>query len=145
MIPCDRVGVLIVDDHPEVRSAVGRLVICTSGWSLVGAVATVDAAVIRVADGGVDLVLADVVMPDGGGLVLARALDELDGAPPVVLMSSYDGDDVAPGAVDGAIVAGFVTKSELSPDRLRSVWRQVTGAGLDRGSDDGEQTSRRRP
>ncbi len=123
----DTVGVVVVDDHPDVRAVVGRLVASTGEWSLVGAVASVDAALELVAGGGVDLVLADVVMPGGGGVVLARRLDGLDGAPAVVLMSSYHLDDLGPGATDGPGVAGFVAKSELSPDRLRLLWRRATG------------------
>ena len=82
-------SVLVVEDDELVRSFVGRAlescgfdVHLTSG----GREAL---EFVRAADGSVDLVLTDVVMPDMGGIELAEALGDEAPEIPVVFMSGY--------------------------------------------------------
>jgi len=121
------VRVLVVDDHPDVLGAVGRLVASAKGLTLAGAAASVAEARGLCETVPVDLVVTDVVMPDGGGPAIARWLSQRPDRPVVVLMSSYGRDELPIDTWDLPGVAGFVPKSELSPVRLLDLWRRATG------------------
>ena len=93
--------VLLVDDDPRVRQtlagllqAAGHLVIEAEGGG---------AAIARLAEGGVDLVLTDLGMPDVTGWDVARAARSRDRRLPVVLLTGWGeaaGEDGAAGLVD---------------------------------------------
>lgn len=72
------------------------------------------------------LVLMDVNLPGIDGLEATRRLRGGPRPPVVLLLSTYDaeeGDALA--AESGA--AGYVTKSELAPERLATAWAAATG------------------
>lgn len=84
--PTRRTGderVLVVDDDPDVRRAVAR-VLATAGYPVVCAGTAAEALQHEVA-----LVLTDVVLGEDDGIALARALHAKDPAPAVILMSGY--------------------------------------------------------
>lgn len=67
-----------------------------------------------------DLVLLDVMLPDTTGFLVAKQLAQLQPPPRVILISSREAADF--GDVIGHSQAlGFITKSELSGSRLRSL------------------------
>ncbi len=130
------IRVLVVDDHPGVLGVVGRLVASVGVFTLAGAAASVAEARTLCSSQRIELVLADVVMPDGGGPALARWLADQPSGPVVVLMSSYGRDELPVDTWDLPGVAGFVPKSELSPVRLLEVWRRATGSPTGERHDD---------
>jgi len=109
--------VLIVDDHGSFRTAVRRM-LEREGFEVVGE-AVDDAAGIALARAtGPDLVLLDVVLPDLSGFDVA---DELDGGvSKIVLVSSRSRVDFGPRLLRSP-VAGFISKDELSAERIREL------------------------
>lgn len=88
--PGARVCVLLVDDEPNVRSALSRL-LARHGFDVVtadGGRAALDVARTRP---DVSVVLSDIVMPDLDGVDTLRELAVLRPELPVVLMSGYAG------------------------------------------------------
>lgn len=67
-----------------------------------------------------DLVLLDVMLPDTTGFVVARQLAQLQPRPGVVLISSREAADFGD-VIGHSQTLGFITKSELSGPRLRSL------------------------
>jgi DNA-binding NarL/FixJ family response regulator len=67
-----------------------------------------------------DVVLLDVVLPDRSGLDVARELADYLPRPRVVLTSSRSASDLG-AALDDLPVAGFVPKSDLSPNALEAL------------------------
>ena len=105
----------------------------TPGFDLVGT-ATSSAAALEalaastiVADGGPDLILVDVVMPDGTGFDFVRRYRERGGRAAVILMSSYEPDDLPAEIVgpSGLGQSAFIAKNELLPGLLATLWDRV--------------------
>jgi DNA-binding NarL/FixJ family response regulator len=111
-----RTTVLIVDDHPSFRRLARRL-FEEAGFTVVGEAGDGRSAVASVLALKPDLVLLDVMLPDGSGIELA---DRLPPSTAVLLVSSRSADDLAIGS------RRFMRKDELTLDRLRAV---AAGAG----------------
>jgi DNA-binding NarL/FixJ family response regulator len=113
MIRCVTRSVLVVDDDPEFRELAQRL-LAASGLTVVGEADSVAAALAAAILLKPAAVLADVELPDGDGLALARELAVLPWRPSVVL-TSIDGDITTTGEARLAGARAFVVKADL-PD-----------------------------
>ncbi|WP_372845040.1 PAS domain S-box protein [Pontiella sp.] len=80
--------VLVVEDDPSVRELSSRL-LTNAGYCVVAVADCGQAMQALAVDEGVDLLLADVVLPDGNGVELARRIREQVGPVPVLLISGY--------------------------------------------------------
>jgi DNA-binding NarL/FixJ family response regulator len=73
-------------------------------------------------DGDADIVLMDIHMPGMGGIEAARQIHAARPDLMVVLMSTYDIEDISADAADcGA--AAYLHKEHLSPALLSRIWR----------------------
>ena len=106
-------SVLVVDDDPEFRELAGRL-LAASGLTVVGEADSLAAALAAAVQLKPSAVLADVELPDGDGVTLARELAALPWHPRVVL-TSIDGDITTTGEARLAGAHAFVVKADL-PD-----------------------------
>jgi PAS domain S-box-containing protein len=86
--PVPNARVLVVDDEAHLRGVVRRA-LEREGYQVVTAANGAEALDRWVAEGPMDLVLSDVVMPELGGLDLIRALRERGEDPRVLLVSGY--------------------------------------------------------
>lgn len=75
-----------------------------------------------------DVVLLDVVLPDGDGLAVARTLAELKSPPHIVLLSVRR-DDVVLQAASSAHIAGLLWKTGDVLDKLPEAIRTVAAGG----------------
>lgn len=117
--------VLIVDDHRTFRET-ARLLLESEGFDVIGEAENGASAVVKAAELTPDLILLDVQLPDTNGFEVARRVAQRGEAPAVIIVSSHDDTDYGPlVATSGA--RGFVTKAELSGERLRA----LLGAGSD--------------
>ncbi len=121
------VGVLVVDDQDPYRRAMSAVVDATDGFAVVGTVASGEESVTAAADLEPDLVLMDVNLPGIDGIEATRRINESATPPVVVLLSTYDEDDVD---LAGCGAAAYISKAALSPARLLDVW---STARLSRG------------
>lgn len=121
MASADDVRVLVVDDQVPFLRAAATVIARTPGFRLIGEALDGAAAVARVRADEVDLVLMDVHMPVLDGIAACRAVVELSPATVVVLVSTYDHDDL-PLSVQNAGATAYLHKEELTPTRLRQVW-----------------------
>lgn len=119
--------VLIVDDHATFR-ATARLLLESEGFQVVGEAESGETAVEQAALLAPDLVLLDVQLPDIDGFQVARRVTSRDSPPAVIIVSSRDGGDYGP-MVGASGARGFVTKAELSGERLRAL---LSGGAGDR-------------
>jgi DNA-binding response OmpR family regulator len=88
--------ILVVDDEPDVRDFVRRVL--TQGGYQVIVAARADEALALFQDNRrrFDLVISDVLMPGSSGAELALALRELQSDLRIVLMSGFTGDRLHP-------------------------------------------------
>jgi CheY-like chemotaxis protein len=106
-------SVLVVDDDPEFRRLARRLLV-GSGLTVVAEADSVAAGLAAALELKPAAVLADVELPDGDGLALARELASLPWRPSIVL-TSIDGDITTTGEARLAGARAFVVKADL-PD-----------------------------
>ena len=82
--------ILIVDDHPMIRSAVSSLLEGTE-FSVTASAGTSESALKAIAEHDPDVVILDIAMPGGSGLeVLKRLRAEGDRRPVVILTAAID-------------------------------------------------------
>ncbi len=124
------IRVLLVDDHPVARSG-ARLLLSSCGDILVAAEASCMAdALARLRTCQIDLVIADIQMPGGGGLELLRVLGATRPELPVILLSGYAESAYAVRALrQGA--AAYLTKDVEPALLIAAVRKAAAGAEYD--------------
>jgi DNA-binding NarL/FixJ family response regulator len=115
--------VLVVDDQETFRQTLAAVVAATDGFVLAGAAASGEEALALVPVLRPRLVLMDVHLPGIDGVEAARRLCAAGGAPVVVLLSTYEEDEVA---LDGCGASAYVPKRLFGPDRLAEVWSRIS-------------------
>jgi two-component system, chemotaxis family, chemotaxis protein CheY len=115
--------VVVVDDHAGFRAMAGVL-LTTGGFRVVGEAATGAEALVAVAALAPDVVLLDVQLPDIDGFTVLRSLRDAGLVPRVVLCSVRMAADYG-ARLDGCGAAGFLTKSALTAQALRSLLREA--------------------
>ena len=111
---------LLVDDHPGFRR-MARLLLESGGYDVVGEAGTAADALESARELEPDLVLLDVLLPDGNGADVADVLAKLPRPPGVVLTSSYAGGGLGP-RLETTPVLGFLQKDELTVSRLAELF-----------------------
>jgi len=115
-----QVAVLIVDDQPPFRAVARTLVSLLRGWHVVGEVATGEDAVRAAAASVPGVVLMDINLPGISGIEATRQILQASPSVRVVLVSTYQADDLPADAVTcGA--AAYVRKEDLTPAVLLGV------------------------
>jgi two-component system, NarL family, invasion response regulator UvrY len=118
----ERVRVWVVDDQASFRLATAATLAAMEGFVMAGECETGESAIELIPDGGVGIVLMDIHMPGMGGIEATRRLCAAHPDLMVVLMSTYDVEDLPAGAADcGA--AAYLHKEHLSPALLTRLWR----------------------
>jgi two-component system, NarL family, nitrate/nitrite response regulator NarL len=102
---------LIVDDSEEFLASASRL-LGAQGMFVVGCATTGDSALRLAGDLRPDVALVDVELGDEDGIVLSHELVARAPATRVVLISSYNGDDLGE-SISESPAAGFLPKAEL--------------------------------
>ncbi|HXH83217.1 MAG TPA: response regulator, partial [Candidatus Tectomicrobia bacterium] len=79
--------ILVVDDEPDVANALGDFLV-GEGFAVVVA-HTGKEAVARLHEGGVGLVLLDLVLPDMDGVAVMREARSVANAPEIVIVTGH--------------------------------------------------------
>jgi DNA-binding NarL/FixJ family response regulator len=110
------IRVLIADDHEVVRLGIGRLLENRPGIDVVGYAGDGAQAVALCAEHAPDVVLMDLEMPVVDGIEATRQIARAEGAPRVVVLTSFaDRDHIAEAIDSGAV--GYLLK-DADPDEL---------------------------
>lgn len=121
------IGVLIVDDHPAVRSGLVALLGAEPGLAPVGAVGTAEKARDELARGVPDVLVIDYNLPDSDGLTLCWDAKSLERPPRVLIYSAF----ARPRLAIAARVAGAdaILDKSAPPERLFELVRVVARGG----------------
>jgi two-component system invasion response regulator UvrY len=118
----ERVRVWVVDDQASFRLATAATVAATDDFVMAGECETGESAIELLRGGGAGIVLMDIHMPGMGGIEATRQIRAVHPDLTVLLMSTYDVEDLPAGAADcGA--AAYLHKENLSPNLLTRLWR----------------------
>lgn len=117
------VRVVIVDDEQLVRMALRLVIDGEPDLTVVGEAADGDAAITVVDEQRPDVVLMDVRMPGRDGLSAARELLTRPAPPRVLMLTTFDSDDLVLGALRAGAL-GFVLK-DTRPAQILDAVRAV--------------------
>jgi len=124
------VTVLIVDDQAPFRRAAAAVVRVASGFEMVGEAESGEEAVELVSALAPELVLMDINMSGINGIEATRRILSDHPEVAVVLLSTYQADDLPADATTSGALA-YVNKEEFGPDVLERLW---TGRADGRGA-----------
>lgn len=121
------VRVLLVDDQELIRAGLRGLLRERFGFEVVGELGDGAGVVDAVASLAPDVVVMDVRMPGVDGVTATRRVREVAGAPPVLVLTTFEDEDVLAGALRAG-AAGFLLKGVPAEDLQRAV-RTVAAGG----------------
>lgn len=125
-VPEDTLTVLVVDDQELVRGGLRRILRRRDGF-VVTECADGDEVPAALAACRPDVVLMDLRMKRVGGIEATRALRARTAAPPVLVLTTFDDDELLSGALRSG-AAGFLLKDSPAEDLIRAV-RTVAAGG----------------
>ena len=121
------IRVLLVDDQELVRTGLRGILREPFGFEVVGECPNGSTVTSVVGELRPDVVLMDVRMPVVDGVEATRRLVERGGAPPVLVLTTFDDDEILAAALRAG-ASGFVLKDVPAEDLQRAV-RAVAGGG----------------
>jgi DNA-binding NarL/FixJ family response regulator len=126
------IRVVLVDDQELVRSGLRRILRRRDGFEIVAECADgaeVSRTLAALADDlgpGVDVVLMDLRMREVDGITATRRLAGDPDAPPVLVLTTFDDDEMLSGALRAG-AAGFLLKDSSADDLIRGVRAVAAG------------------
>ncbi len=118
------VQVLICDDQEAFRTAAREVVNATDGFEVVGETETGEESVVATGRLHPNLVLMDVHLPGIDGLEASRRIRATYPKVAVLLLSTYDPEELA-ARIAGSGAVAFISKAAFDPDRLMEVWARA--------------------
>ena len=116
------INVVVIDDHTLVREAVCRMIDSEPDLAVVGQAGGIAEGRTVLAQSLIHVLVVDVSMPDGSGLVLARAAREASPRLGIVVLTMHNDDETLLEALDlGA--SALVLKSAPSDEVIAAVRR----------------------
>jgi DNA-binding NarL/FixJ family response regulator len=122
------IRIVLADDQALIRAGLRMILDAESDLEIVTEVSDGAQAIVAVQAHRPDLVLMDVRMPGMDGLTATRALrsDDAEHQVPVLILTTFDDDDVLWGSVHAG-AAGFVLKDSGADDLVQAI--RVTAGG----------------
>ncbi len=116
MSEAERIKIMIVDDHPVVRSGMGTMLLAFDDLELIGEASSGSAALAKCQQGLPDVILMDVVMPGMDGLETTRAILDRYPSVKIIMLTSFTIEDMVQDALEAGAI-GYILKN-VSIDHL---------------------------
>lgn len=121
------IKVLLIDDHPVVRSGLLAVLQTSSAVEVVGEAATGEEAIALSTELSPDVVLCDLRLGDGiDGIETTKALQLLDNKPAVIMLTTFDRDAEVIGAIEAGAV-GYLLKDVPPQTIIDAITRAAKG------------------
>jgi DNA-binding NarL/FixJ family response regulator len=125
--PDEEVRVILVDDQELVRSGLRRILRRRDGFSIVAECTDGSEVPAALAAHEADVVVMDLRMKHVDGIEATRRLRAAAAdAPPVLVLTTFDDDELLSGALRAG-AAGFILKDSGAEDLIRAVRRVASG------------------
>jgi len=118
--------VLLVDDQQLVREGLRRILHADEGFEVVGECSDGDEVLDAVARLRPDLVVMDIRMKRVDGVEATRKVRALPDAPPILVLTTFDDDEVLAGALRAG-ASGFQLKDARGEDLVRAAHAVAVG------------------
>lgn len=122
------ISVLLVDDQELVRSGLRRILRRKDGFVVVAECADGDEVPGAVAEHHPDVVVMDLRMKRVDGIEATRGLTGASGSPPVLVLTTFNEDELLSGALRAG-ASGFVLKDSSAEELIRAVRAVAAGDG----------------
>jgi DNA-binding NarL/FixJ family response regulator len=122
----ERVRVLVVDDDALVRAGLSMVLAGAEDIAIVGEAADGSEVARAVAEHEPDVVLMDIRMPGMDGLAATELVRSQDGAPEVIVLTTFEADDYVLRALRAG-ASGFLLKDTPPADIVRAVRAVAAG------------------
>jgi DNA-binding NarL/FixJ family response regulator len=122
------IRVLLVDDQDLVRAGMRQILSPRFGFEVVGECADGAEAVTWVGRERPDVVVMDIRMRGLNGIESTRRINELTNPPPVLVLTTFDDDEVLSGALRAG-AAGFQLKDAPGEELIAAVRAVAEGEG----------------
>ena len=119
--------VMLVDDQELVRSGLRRILRRRDGFEIAVECSDGDQVPAALAEHDVDVVVMDLRMKGVDGIEATRRLRDDTEAPPVLVLTTFDDDEMLSGALRAG-AAGFILKDSSAEDLIRAVRTVAQGA-----------------
>ncbi|HYO19567.1 MAG TPA: response regulator transcription factor, partial [Dermatophilaceae bacterium] len=119
------IQVVLVDDHNLVREGITRLIDSEPDLAVKAQASSVAGGQSLITEGGADVLVVDVTMPDGNGLTLARSARSANPNLGIVVLTMHNDDDTLLEALDSGASA-LVLKSSSADDVLDAIRRAAS-------------------
>ncbi|WP_377155023.1 response regulator [Roseateles sp. UC29_93] len=119
----DRIRVLIADDHALVREGLRKVLELDDGIALAGEAASATQVLERLAQGGIDLLLLDLLMPGCNDVDLIERVHRAHPDLPVLVLTMHADPHIARRALEAG-AGGYLTK-DISTELLIDAMHQV--------------------
>ncbi|MFF0815935.1 response regulator [Rhodococcus sp. NPDC003318] len=120
------VRVLLVDDQELVRSGLRRILRRKDGFVIAGECSDGAEVPTAVREHDPDVVLMDLRMKEVDGIAATRALRAHAANPPVLVLTTFDDDELLSGALRAG-AAGFLLKDSPAEELIRAVHTVAAG------------------
>lgn len=120
----DSISIVLIDDHPIVRSGISTLMSLTNDLNVVGEAESVATAIELLGQVDPDIAVLDLRLPDGPGLDVARWIAENRRRTRCVVLTSVPTDRAIVAAYEtGAVMAFLAKEADIDPllDSIRQV------------------------
>ncbi len=116
----EKIKVLIVDDEPLIRHALGTILATAHGIAMVNSVENGQAAVDYCKDNHVDVVLMDLQMPIMDGVSATKIIKSVEDSPSVLAITAFSSDEyLVPVLTAGA--SGYLVKDSEPDEIIRAI------------------------
>ena len=122
------VKVLVVDDQAPFRRAAQAVLMMTDGFESIAEAESGEDAVETAARLHPDLVLMDINLGGINGIEATRQIVAANPGTFVILLSTYNADDLPADARDSGAIA-YVHKEEFAPNLLEDIWAHRSDGG----------------
>jgi two-component system, NarL family, response regulator DevR len=122
------IAVMVVDDHPVVRTGLRAISEIDPGIMVVAEAATIAEARARLADLKPRMLLLDIRLPDGSGIDFCNEIKNSPGAPFVIFLTSFADDELILSAMQAG-ADGYLLKGN-DQTRIAEAIRAVSRGGV---------------
>ncbi len=129
MTPEYPVRVLIVDDHPVVRSGLRALLQSTPGFDVVGEAGDGRQAVSIAADTQPDVIVMDLYLPEMDGVAATKEIMRHQPAPAILMLTMADDDASLVDALQAG-ARGYILKGSQPSELLRAIQTVLEGEAV---------------